>query len=121
MVAAFGPPFGAPFAAFGSEADRRRWLSARVGASDALDAQLLDALAIVRERGYAAGRETRRGSGLVGLSALGDEPANERLRTEVQDLLGQQCGSFVVVNSNERGTEPLGVSHVTVPGGRSPR
>lgn len=112
----FGPPFGAPFAAFGSDADRRRWLSARVGGSDMLDAQLVDALAVVRERGYAAGREdeVRERLGRA-LSALGDEPANERLRSEVQDLLGQQCESFVVVNSNKRGTEPLDVSHVTVP------
>src|SRR5687768_11944342 len=52
---AFGPPFGAPFPAFGSDADRRRWLSARVGASDALNAQLIGALEVVRKRGYAAG------------------------------------------------------------------
>jgi DNA-binding IclR family transcriptional regulator len=111
----FSAPFGAPFAAFGDDSLRTRWL----GRSDAdLDdtrtRRLEEALAEVRERGYAVWREseTREKLGKK-LRMLDDEPSNIGLRREVVSLLRELSEGFVAVNLDSANL--LNIANVTAP------
>ena len=112
----FSAPFGAPFAAFGGESLRTRWLGGRGGAGldEARRRRLEDALAEVRDRGYAVWRdsETREELGQK-LRSLDDEPANTGLRRQVAALLHELSEGFVAVNLDS--TNLFNIANVTAP------
>lgn len=112
----FSAPFGAPFAAFGDDFLRTRWLGGRSDADpdDARTRRLEDALAEVRERGYAVWRdsETREQLGQK-LRMLDDEPGNTGLRREVVSLLRELSDGFVAVNLDSANL--FNIANVTAP------
>jgi DNA-binding IclR family transcriptional regulator len=112
----FSAPFGAPFAAYGDDHLRARWMHGRRGAAATGErTRRLDrVLAMVRQRGYAVGRdsETREQLGHA-LWILADDPGNARLRTEVDRLLDELANGFAEVNLGSG--EVIDVAHVTVP------
>jgi DNA-binding IclR family transcriptional regulator len=112
----FSAPYGAPFAAFGDESVRLRWLGGH-GAPDVTDARtsrLEQALSEVRERGYAVWREseTREELGQK-LRMLDDEPRNNGLRREVASLLRELSEGFVAVNLESANL--FNIANVTAP------
>jgi IclR helix-turn-helix domain len=73
------------------------------------------ALAVVRARGYAVNRDGDARERLgVALTALGDEPADDRLRREVDSLIALHTEDFLVLNLDQVDA-PSDISHVTVP------
>jgi DNA-binding IclR family transcriptional regulator len=112
----FSAPIGAPFAAWGDDALRARWI--RHGraslVADDRSARLEHALAEMRERGYDVGRESETREHLWrALWALVDDPVNPEVRAEVDRVLDEMSDGFVVVNLDPR--EVIDVSNVTVP------
>jgi hypothetical protein len=107
---------GAPFAAFGDDSLRARWLG---GGSDAdLDGgrrhRLEDALTEVRERGYAVWRDSEAREELgQKLRLPDDEPSNTGLRREVVALLRDLSEGFVAVNLDS--TNLFNIANVTAP------
>ncbi len=110
--APFVAPFGVPFAAFGTDSLRRAW---RGPHDDGISAELDRALAVVRARGYAVNRdgEARERLGAA-LGSLGDDPANDRLRREVDSLIALHTEDFLVLNL-DKVDSPRDIAHVTVP------
>ena len=110
--APFVAPFGVPFAAFGSDACRMAWRGVH---GDAIGPALDRALAVVRARGYAVNRDGDARERLgVALASLCDEPANHRLRREVDSLVALHTEDFLVLNLDQVDA-PSDISHVTVP------
>ena len=112
----FSAPYGAPFAAFGDEALRRQWMERKGGAPTkaARIAALQDALAEVRERGYAVWPESETREALArALWSLSDNPSDEDLRLRVDRLLDELSDGFVVMNVKPK--EVLDIAIVSVP------
>jgi DNA-binding IclR family transcriptional regulator len=111
----FSAPFGAPFAAFGDESMRRRWIGSRDPDPDETRTRRLEeALAEVRERGYAVWRESETRENLgQRLRMLDDEPSNGELHREVVSLLRELSEGFVAVNLDSANL--LNIANVTAP------
>jgi DNA-binding IclR family transcriptional regulator len=112
----FAAPYGAPFAAFGNEGLRRTWMERKSGtpASAARVAGLHDALAEVRERGYAVWRESETREALArALWSLSDNPSDKSLRLEVDRLLDELSDGFVATNMSPN--EAVDIAIVSVP------
>lgn len=113
--APFSAPVGAPFAAYGDESLEARWLRRRTGTVTSSErvARLREALAVVRSRGFAAGHQSEQEELGRTLWALGDDPGNAALRSEVDRVFDDLSDKFVLANTE--GGRVEGISSVTVP------
>jgi DNA-binding IclR family transcriptional regulator len=113
----FSAPYGAPFAAFGSEELRRAWMERKSGTptSAARVAGLHDALAEVRERGYAVWRESETREALArALWSLSDSPLDKGLRLRVDRLLDELSDGFVAMNVTPKEVRDIAIVSVPV-------
>jgi DNA-binding IclR family transcriptional regulator len=111
----FSAPYGAPFAAFGDEAVRRQWMERTRGTTRvARVAALQEALAEVRDRGYAVWPESETRETLArALWSLSDNPSDEDLRQRVDRLLDELSDGFVEMNVQPK--ELVDIAIVSVP------
>jgi DNA-binding IclR family transcriptional regulator len=111
----FVAPVGVPFAAYGSDELRDRWMQrSRRSVDDHRLRQLTRALDAVRERGYSVNRERRAREELGrALRALADEPSSPDARRRVDELLEDLSEGFIVTEIEA--TDIVDVSNMTAP------
>ncbi len=110
----FVAPFGAPYAAYGSDAVRHAWIQrSRRRAGDPRSEVLERALADLRARGFAAIEDRVAGEELARLlQALVDEPVDQDVRRRLDALLDELSDGFVDLDQSTPGVD---VRSVTVP------
>ncbi len=111
----FVAPFGAPFAAFGSDAAREQWMQRSRRTEDDPHAHVLEReLALVREHGFAVVREQ---IALLDvrmlLEELEKEPSNQEAKDQLADVLEKFSDQFLDLDVPSTETHDVGV--ITAP------
>jgi DNA-binding IclR family transcriptional regulator len=107
----FVAPFGAPFAAFGSDDLRRTWMRGSTGARRKL---LERGLVETRRRGFAVVEERAERVMLAQvLQQLAEEPGNRKARALVDALLDSLADALLVMDSRRR--KSIEIASISVP------
>jgi DNA-binding IclR family transcriptional regulator len=92
------PPLGTPFLAWADDAEVQAWLGQ---ATEGLDEQRLrEALAMVRDRGYAVTLRSER-QGVAGLAVLGlaEEPFADERRQQAAQAIGRMGEAYLMIDA----------------------